>query len=102
MFVQAQTRLFAAFLGGVLVGVVGLILVAGTDPAAEAADPPAGVQKEAAPVGRYQVFKIDDPSIYCGMVDTTTGKLWKLQGFANPQPRGPTVWKWVPLADGPN
>jgi hypothetical protein len=57
--------------------------------------------KDAPQVGRYQVFRIDDPSIYCGLIDTATGKVWKLQAFANPQPKGPNVWKWVVLAEGP-
>ncbi|HJZ58141.1 MAG TPA: hypothetical protein VKE74_24580 [Gemmataceae bacterium] len=103
MLRQAQVRLLAAFLGGVLVGAAGLALLAGRGPAAEAADQQGQAQPREAPqVGRYQPYKLDDPNTFGGLLDTTTGKLWRLQSIPNPQPKGPTVWKWVPFADAPN
>jgi hypothetical protein len=106
MFRQVQIRTIAVFLSGVVVGVAGIVFLGGgrhqtTAPAARAADQKETAQadqKEASQIGRYQAFtfKMEVPNSYAGLIDTSTGKVWSLQAFAD-APK----YRWVAMADGP-
>jgi hypothetical protein len=101
MFRQAQIRLIGAFLSGVIVAVTAMVFLGGRDqsttPVAQAAEQKGAAQVDqgVSQVGRYQAFKLENPLAQAGLIDTTTGKLWMLQGAGNNQ------WKWVHMIDGP-
>jgi hypothetical protein len=92
----------AAFVGGIVVGVAGLIFLGGKDqpgPSAQAAEqkvPLPAERVDLLQIGRYQSFKFDAPNSYAALIDTATGKVWALQGFST-DPK----WRWVYLTDGP-
>jgi hypothetical protein len=103
MFKQTRMCVFAAFVGGMVVGVAGLIFLGGGKdqvvPAVQAAEQKAPLPIERVDfgqIGRYQSFKFDAPNSYAALIDTVTGKVWALQGFAT-EPK----WRWIFLTDGP-
>jgi hypothetical protein len=105
MFSQAQMRFIVTFLSGVVVGVAGIFFLGGRDQittvAAQASEQKSATQtdqKEVAQVSRYQAFnKLDIPntSYPVGLLDTATGKAWRLQAMGN------DTYKWMPLAEAP-
>jgi hypothetical protein len=101
MLNQVQGRVIAIFLVGLTVGIAAVLYLGGGQEAPKAqAGKVAGIavarELEPTQIGRYQAFKLDVPNAHAGLLDTTTGKLWALQAFAD-EPK----YRWVVLANGP-
>lgn len=109
MFNRVPMCAAAAFLCGVVVGVAGIVCLGGgrgpaAGAAARASAEPASAPvdpKEAARIGRYQAFKLDQPSTntLAGLIDTATGKVWALRPWAKND--GSSGFDWYPVAEGP-
>src|SRR5262249_54839958 len=103
-FKQNRMRTIAVFVSGVAIGVTAVLFFGGdrgqsTVRAGQSAEPMSTApaeQKDASQIGRYQTFKLENPNWYCGLIDTTNGKVWGLQLFAE-APK----YCWVAVAEPP-